>query len=39
MPCSGNDALFEQVKDNLPEQGQEIYPKAFNSAPLFVLAV
>jgi cation transport regulator len=32
MPYSTNDDLPESVKDNLPEHGQEIYRKAYNSA-------
>lgn len=32
MPYDTNNELPDQVKDNLPEHGQEIYRKAFNSA-------
>ena len=32
MPYSSNSDLPESVKDNLPEHGQEIYRKAYNSA-------
>lgn len=32
MPYSSNNDLPESVKDNLPEHGQEIYRKAYNSA-------
>ena len=32
MPYDRNEELPESVKDSLPEHGQEIYRKAFNSA-------
>lgn len=32
MPYAGNNDLPEQVKNNLPEHGQDIYREAFNSA-------
>jgi cation transport regulator len=32
MPYSSNNDLPESVKDNLPDHGQEIYRKAYNSA-------
>ncbi|MEJ2210743.1 MAG: ChaB family protein [Anaerolineae bacterium] len=32
MPYDSNKDLPDSVKDNLPEQAQEIYRQAFNSA-------
>jgi len=32
MPYKSNDELPDSVRNSLPEHGQEIYRKAFNSA-------
>jgi len=32
MPYQSNQELPDQVRDNLPEEAQTIYRKAFNSA-------